>query len=71
MPGGSNGGWPEWGRHVLKEIERLDDGHTDNAKRLNQHDIDITMLKVKCGLLGLLAGSVPSVITLLITIFSA
>ena len=58
-------GWGEWGKHVLKEIERLDDCDTERHKAIQNNQVEIAMLKVKSGVWGFLAGLIP-VIGLLI-----
>ena len=55
-------GWGEWGKHVLKELERLNECyerlHTDVAGIKT----DIATLKVKSGMWGAIAGMVPAAI---------
>lgn len=59
-------GWTEWGRHVLSELERLNGCIEAINGRLREFEIEQTVLKVKAGIWGAIAGMVPVVITLLI-----
>ena len=74
----SNNGWHEWGKFVLKELERLNKVISDLMNAYNQElkgiraDIskmevnnskDITALKVKSGVWGLIGGLIPVLIT--------
>ena len=56
-------GWNEWSRHVLKELERLNECYEDLAKEFHEYRIksaeNFATLKVKAGLWGALAGAVP------------
>ena len=61
-------GWPEWGKHVLKELERLNDCYDNQMKQMQVIQIDIAMLKVKSALLGAVAGLVPAIGALIYTI---
>ena len=53
-------GWAEWGKHVLKELDRLNDRDDDHAKLIQAMQIEIATLKVKAGAWGGLAGLIPS-----------
>lgn len=77
MPSDSTNGWAEWGRHVLKELERLNDCYNqinqqmtkqnaDIAKYQAKVDAQISALQVKAGVWGLIAGAVPGAIGFLI-----
>lgn len=59
-------GWTEWGRHVLSEMERLNGCIESVNSRLRAIDIDMTVLKVKAGLWGAIAGMIPVIATLII-----
>lgn len=61
-------GWSEWGKFVLKELERLNDCYTEQIKLIQAVQIDIAMLKVKAGMWGALAGAVPATIALIYTL---
>jgi len=59
-------GWNEWSKHVLLELERLDESiktMDDHVKRMH---VDLATLKVKSGVWGALAGLIPAVAALLI-----
>lgn len=60
MPDGN--GWGEWQRHVLAELQRLDDRDESQDGRLQSHATELAVLKVKVGLIGGLAGLVAGVI---------
>lgn len=59
MEEGRNG-WPEWGKFVLKELERLNDCYDAQVKQIQQMQVEIAMLKVKSGIWGGIAGLIPS-----------
>ena len=61
-------GWHEWGRHVLKELERLNDCYDDQVKLIQAMQVEIAMLKIKAGVWGLLAGAIPATIVLIYTL---
>lgn len=65
MAEGHTNGWDEWGRHVLKELERLNECDTDQWKEINDNKVNIAMLKVKAGAWGFLAGAIPGVLALI------
>ena len=62
-------GWVEWKRHILNELERLNknfesinDAYNEETKRLW---IEISALKTKSGIFGLLGGCLVSIPTLI------
>ena len=65
MAGGTNNnGWTEWRKHVLLEIERIN----DNLEKLNEKHtamcIEIARLKVHAAIWGAIGGGViASVVT--------
>ena len=61
-------GWTEWSKYVLKELERLNSTQEAIEKRLNSIEVEIGMLKVKAGVWGALAGGVPAVIAIVLTV---
>lgn len=61
-------GWAEWGKFVLKELERLNDCYDDQMKLIQALQVDIAMLKVKSGIWGFAAGFIPSVSVLIYTL---
>jgi hypothetical protein len=62
----NNNGWNEWSRHILLELERLNKCVTELTEAINAINLKLTILMVKSGVWGLLAGSIPIAITLLI-----
>lgn len=58
-------GWNEWSRHVLAELERLNDCQEKIETDVKQISVDIAMLQVKAGVWGAIAGLIPSVLVLI------
>ena len=56
----NSNGWSEWGKHVLKELERLNDCYEEQQKIMQQIQVEIAMLKVKSSVWGGIAGLIPS-----------
>ena len=56
----NSNGWSEWGKHVLKELERLNDCYEEQQKVMQQIQVEIAMLKVKSSVWGGIAGLIPS-----------
>ena len=61
---GNKNGWAEWGKHVIKEQERQERCLEAHDKRITINSIEIAMLKVRCGVFGLIGGLIPALITL-------
>ncbi len=55
-----NNGWSEWGKYVLKELERLNDCYEEQQKIMQRIQVEIAMLKVKSSVWGGMAGLIPS-----------
>jgi len=55
MPPEHNG-WNEWSRHVLAELERLNDCYEKLDTKLTDIRSDVIILKTKAGLFGAGAG---------------
>lgn len=55
----SRNGWEEWGKYVLKELERQNDCNAFLTEAVNSIKVDLAMLKLKSGIWGFLAGTVP------------
>lgn len=71
MPGNdARGSWDEYQRLVLAEIERHDRWLTDLTEKHNAHSLDLNTLKLKAGMWGLAAGSVPAIGALLFMLLS-
>lgn len=71
-------GWDEYRKLVLTEIQRLADEirqERNNAERVQSHmlnrltevDKEIAMLKVRCGMWGVMGGLIPALAALLVT----
>jgi len=56
----NNNGWGEWGKYVLKELERLNDCYEEQQKIMQQIQVEIVTLKVKSSIWGGIAGLIPS-----------
>ena len=61
-------GWHEWGKYVLKELERLNECYEEQTKLINGIQIDVAMLKVKSGVWGFAAGLIPAIAILIYTL---
>lgn len=57
-------GWHEWSKHVLIELKRLDTSLEEVHKELHGISLDLAMLKVKAGIWGAIAGLIPAVLAL-------
>lgn len=64
----SENGWSEWSKHVLIELERLDEGQKMLQTGINEVKIEIAKLKVKAGAWGFAAGLLPALGILLVTL---
>jgi archaellum component FlaC len=51
-------GWNEWSRHILKELERLDDDVKHLSDKISLVREDIATLKIKVAVIGGGAGLV-------------
>lgn len=65
QPNGQNG-WTEWGKYVLKELERLNACYASLDEKVDKTNIEIAKLKIKSGVWGAIAGLIPVVIVLII-----
>ena len=63
-------GWDEWAKHVLSELERLNDCVVLIQESVNSLKVDIATQRVKVGLvatiLGVVGGILPVVVLILI-----
>ncbi len=48
--------WSAWGKHVLLELERLNDEHEELRKEHDKSKREIAVLQVKAGVWGAVAG---------------
>ena len=53
-------GWTKWENHVLAELKRLNGWLETVDGKLDKVSIDISGLKVKSGVWGLLGGFIPA-----------
>ena len=58
--------WNTWSKHVLKELERLNDCYVELNKGIQSVREDIVGLKIKSGMWGLVAGAIPVLVLILI-----
>ena len=62
----SDNGWNEWSRHVLAELQRLNTCYGTVNDQLQKIHVEIATLKVKSGMWGLIGGSIPVLITVMV-----
>lgn len=65
-----DGGWNEWSRHVLAEIERLSENQAVMNEKLSEFHADIKVLYIKAGLVGLLGGAIPAAVAVILMFLS-
>ena len=58
-------GWGKHETHVLEELKRINKCLEENNKIMLAVQIDISMLKVKAGLWGAVAGLIPSAVAVI------
>ncbi|MBA4406980.1 hypothetical protein C0389_06875 [bacterium] len=56
----NNSSWITWGKHVLKELERLDDNIKETHEKLNIMSVKIAELSVKATIWGAIVAFVIS-----------
>jgi len=61
-------GWSEWSKYVLKELDRLNTCLTEVNNNVTEIKVEIATLKVKSGLWGAAAGTIPVVIAIAIAL---
>lgn len=61
-----NNGWREWSRYVLKELERLNVCYNELDHKMSTLLKEVTILKVKSGMWGMIGGAVPVMVMLAI-----
>ena len=65
-----NQSWEAWANHVLKTLEKLEDKVGSLEQRLSDNNleskVEITEIKAKAGVWGVIAGFVASVITAIV-----
>ena len=64
------GDWNEYQRLVMSKLESLEMGQKDTRTEVGNLRTDMAVLKVKSGLWGALAGSIPAAILLMLHFFT-
>jgi len=59
-------GWPVWSKHVLAELQRLDESNKLIVRKLEDLRTDVAVLKVKYAILGGLFGAIPGIIAIIL-----
>lgn len=67
MSNGEQNGWAIWSKHVLLELERLNDEIEKVGNKLDEIRDDVIMLKTKASLWGGITGLIVAVAVSLIT----
>ena len=70
-PGDKSNGWPEWGKHVLAELDRLNEWNKSLADTQTKILVQISALRVKAGIWGVIGGAIPVAIGLAIWIIKS
>jgi hypothetical protein len=65
-PHENNGGWDEWARHVLAELDRHNTALEETNRSLNAINTEITILKMKAGIWGIIGGLLAALTTILL-----
>lgn len=63
------GDWSEYQRLVMSELQQLRADVKGAREEINNVRIEMTTLKVKAGLWGMLAGTVPAAVAVLLHFF--
>jgi len=58
--------WNEWRKFVLAELKRLGEGLESLGKSVGRLRVEVAMLKVKSGIWGVIGGSIPVVVMLIL-----
>lgn len=64
-------GWTEWSKHVLKELERLNEEINKINQRVNDLEVEVAKLQVKASIWGGVAGFITTLIALVIQYLKA
>ncbi len=67
MPPDTNS-WEKWGMHIKLELERFEIAINNMATKIEDLHIDVSALKIKAGVWGLIGGLIPAVILVLIVL---
>lgn len=64
-----DGSWTVWAKYILKTIEELKKGTSDNNELIQKLKIELRIIQTKMGLtaaiVGIIAGLIPSIISLI------
>lgn len=66
----ADNGWNEWSKHVLAELERLNECYNGVNSQLQKIHVEIAMLKVKSGMWGAIGGCIPLLIMVIMYLAS-
>lgn len=55
-------GWDQWGHHVLKELERIDECICETNRKLDTLSTMVVAMRVKVTMLTMIVASVWSVV---------
>jgi hypothetical protein len=53
-----SGDWKEWSRHVLAELQRLNEKLEQTRQEVHDIRVQVALLQVKAGVWGAVAGAV-------------
>ena len=65
-----SGDWIEWKQHVLEELKRLSKSSESMGSCLGKIKVDVAKLKIRAGLWGALAGSLPVIAVFVILLLT-
>jgi hypothetical protein len=57
--------WDKWAIYVLQELERNREEHKETVVSLRRLENEITALRVRAGVFGLAAGTLPALAVLI------
>ena len=60
--GGTNG-WQQYQKLVMSELAKLDKRTGRIEDKVNKIHVELGILKLKCSMLGLIAGAIPAVVS--------
>lgn len=66
MDNNSKNGWTEWGKHVLKELDRQNNNIEALRKEIGELKVDFGILKTKMTVFSGLVGGGASLLILLV-----
>ena len=69
MPDNQND-WNVWSRHVLKELERLNECMIHLDDEMRKISGELVALRVKSGMWGIIGGALPAVVALIYFLLS-